>query len=533
MAVALAALWFAALVPGALAAAKVHSDFDCDGFEDLAIGIRGREVGAVEDAGAVQVLYGAGKGLRSAGAQFIDEDTAGVIGTPEENDGFGSALAAGDFDDDGCDDLAIGAPAQDVAGEDAAGKVHVIGGNASGLDPVTSVNPAHEGDYEIVQGAAGVAGTPQNFELYGSSLAAGDFNDDGAVDLGVGIPRDIVGGDQAGAVSLLYGGETTLPDAADQYFNEGSPDVPGTLGNLDVFGDTVAAGDIDGNGADDLAIGARGDDDGFLPDQAGAVTLLYGSPPFGIGTVGAQRLNQGIALGGGETMADSAEEDDALGSALTIGDFDADGFGDLAVGVPGEDVGAEENSGAVAVLPGGADGVTGTKDKLLSHKTKGMPKSLDSFDFLGTALAAGRFNGGAFAGLAVGADSDEAGPVQTAGSFLSINGSAKGVKASTARKLHQDSAGMPGAAVGFDEFGAALAVGRFDAGSRDDVAVAALRDHVGDPAVLGGSVTAVYADGSRGLRTKGARLFRLGAGGLTGTPALDDFFGSGLAGGRP
>ena len=527
-------LWCGALVPAsAEAGAKVHSDFDCDGFEDLAIGIPGRDVGAVENAGAVQVIYGAKSGLRPAGNQLIDENTASVLGAPEESDGFGAALAAGDFDDDGCSDLAVGVPGQDVGGQDAAGKVHVIGGNETGLDPVTNATPPHEGDYEVVQGANGIEGTPDDFERYGGALAAGDFGGDGVVDLAVGIPLEVFSGDQAGAVNVLFGGSSSLYSDADQYFNEDTPDVPGARGDLDLFGGALAAGDIDGDGSDDLAVGAFSDDDGGLPDEAGAAAVLYGSPPTGIGTAGAQRLNQGILLGGGETVADSPEEDDRFGDALAIGDFDADGFAELAIGVPNEDVGAENQSGAVEVLPGSVDGVTGAKDKLLSHKSKGMPNSLGEFDTLGNALAAGRFDSGKFVDLAIGAEGAHVGSVSNAGSFLSISGSAKGLKGSSAHRFDQDSAGMPGKAVIFDEFGATLAVGRFDKGTRDDVAVAARRDHVGNPAVLGGSVSALYARGNGGLATERAKLFRLGGGGLGGVPILDDFFGGGLAGGAP
>ena len=84
-------------------------DFDDDGFDDLAIGVIGDRVGPVNNAGTVNALYGSSAGLTTAGSQLWHQNIAGVRGEATSGDLFGNALAVGDFDGDGFDDLAIGA----------------------------------------------------------------------------------------------------------------------------------------------------------------------------------------------------------------------------------------------------------------------------------------------------------------------------------------------------------------------------------------------------------------------------------------
>jgi len=88
-------------------------------------------------------------------------------------------------------------------------------------------------------------------------------------------------------------------------------------------------------------------------------------------------------------------------------DFDNDGFADLAVGAPGEDVGAATDAGAVNVLYGSAGGLGG--GQVLTQGAGGVPGASESFDRFGTALATGDFNADSFADLAVGAPGEDLG----------------------------------------------------------------------------------------------------------------------------
>lgn len=134
---------------------------------------------------------------------FDTDDFAALGFTAENGDRFGSALASGDFDDDGYDDLAIAAPQKlvtraDLSTHAAAGVVFVLYGSPSGL--------AVAGQQAWHQGRNGLAGVAELDDRMGEALAAGDVDGDGRDDLAIGAPYEDVGAVvDAGGVDLLYG----------------------------------------------------------------------------------------------------------------------------------------------------------------------------------------------------------------------------------------------------------------------------------------------------------------------------------------
>jgi len=275
------------------------SDFDNDGFDDLAIGVPGEDFGTAANAGTVNVLRGSTTGLTAAGDQSWNQDVAGVASAAENDDAFGDALAVGDFDNDGFDDLAIGAPGEGVATIEDAGAVNVLRGSANGLTAT--------GNQTWYQDSAGIAGSGEERDGFGNALAVGDFNNDGF---------------------------------------------------------------------DDLAIGVRGEDIGASAN-AGAVSVLFGSAS-GLTASGNELWHQDVA-----GVESAAETDDIFGDVLTTGDFNDDGFDDLAVGVSGEDLGAVVNGGASQIFLGSANGLTAAGDQIWHQDSSGILDVAEAGDLFG------------------------------------------------------------------------------------------------------------------------------------------------------
>jgi hypothetical protein len=355
-------------------------DFDGDGFDDLAVGVPDEDVGNKTNAGAVTVIFGGSNGLAASGNQFWHQNVTGIPDATEASDGFGSALTAGDFDDDGFDDLAVGVPDEefDSIPRDA-GVVHVLYGAAVGLSAA--------GNQLWSQNATNVEGLANNDDQFGAALAAGDFDGDQIADLAIGVPgEDIRGFDKIGGVNVLYGtAGGGLSAANDQLWTQATPDVPGEPENDDRFGSALAAGDFDGDGFAELAVGVPNEDvtvpnSPLVRVDGGAVIVLPGTAN-GLTAVGSQRFAQD----GTPDLLGTTGSNDLFGAALATGDFDGDGFWDLAVGVP-NDSEALTRSGSVNVVPGSVDGLTHIGNKIFTQDTPSAEGIAEQFDHFGQSL---------------------------------------------------------------------------------------------------------------------------------------------------
>ena len=251
------------------------------------------------------------------------------------------------------------------------------------------------------EASVGIDGDPQSGDLFGQALATGDFNNDGHVDLAVGIPGETVNSRAAaGAVEILYGPTGADSLGGQAQWTQDSTGVPGTTEANDMFGQAVATGDFNHDGFVDLAIGAPGDDagEGFgSVDNAGSVTILYGSSG-GLTAAGAQiwdQSSQGVA---GDPLAH-----DLFGAALASGDFNGDGYADLVIGIPGEGIGGHSSAGAVTLLYGSQNGlVVSGVNATFYEGLEPVPGTAETGDAFGTALATGDFNHDGADDLAVG-----------------------------------------------------------------------------------------------------------------------------------
>jgi FG-GAP repeat len=422
--------------------ALAAGDFDGDGFTDLAIGVPNEDLGAATTTGAVTVIYGSASGLTLAGNQFWAQDSTGIADQSEIGDHFGQALAAGDFDGDGFVDLAVGVPDEDLGSILDAGSVNVLFGSASGLSFV--------GNQFWNQSSPGIIESAQTSDNFGDALAAGDFDGDRFDDLAVGVPNDDVGPVlRAGVVNLIYGSTSGLTSAGNQVWSQDTSGVLDAAEGVDAFGTALATGDFDGDGFNDLAIGVPDEDLGPIT-SAGSVNVLYGTFS-GLSAAGNQFWNQSSP-----GIVESADLFDAFGETLATGDLDGDGFFDLAVGVPEEDVGTISGAGSVNAIYGSASGLNSAGNQVWSQDTPGVLDASETADTFSAGLAAADFDGDAFADLAAGVPSEDVGAATGTGAVNAVFGSASGLTSAGNEFWSQDSPGIADVAEDFDSFGSPL-----------------------------------------------------------------------------
>lgn len=288
-------------------------DFDGDRFPDLAVGIEGEQTGPdARHSGAVTLLFG-GLGGLTARDQVLDQDTRGILDSSETGDWAGDSLAAGDFNGDAVDDLALGVFSEGIDGKPNAGAVNVIYGTKD-------LGLTGRGDRFLNQGLDSIAGAPRKNDMFGSTLAVGDYNGDDVDDLAIGAPEDTIGGvEDSGSATFVPGSPTGLVLVRSTTF---------TLRDLDPdfgyarFGSALAAGDVNGDGYDELAVGSP-----WYWNRPGRVDVLTGSPAGP--SLTARELLTPDQLGRAELVAGS----ETFGSTLQFGAFDTTPGADLLVGL--------------------------------------------------------------------------------------------------------------------------------------------------------------------------------------------------------
>ncbi|MFD3647589.1 VCBS repeat-containing protein [Streptomyces cyaneofuscatus] len=439
---------FLAAAPASAAAAKHYDDFNGDGYRDLAVpyAYSAMQDGSVSfSGGAVLVTYGGPKGLTPK-KQLIHQGSPGIPGGGEQNDRFGAALASADLNRDGYADLVVGNPSEE-AGRTPVGSVTLVWGSAKGLKGGTAL-PRKGG------GA---------FGAFGSDIATGDFNGDGRPDIATVNDGDV----------YLYRGGFTKAGGL------------GKVSRYDRVGqgwhsDTIAAGKVNGDGKTDLIVtGVRGIGSTFRTEA----WFLKGST--------------GGLVSGPAKVVDGKKQHERLDAA--IGDFDRDGYGDIAVGNPY----ANGSRGAVTVWYGASAG-PGKRTVTLSQATAGVPGASEAWDEFGLSLTAGDADGDGYADLAVGVPFEKVGAKTHAGGAYLFRGGKGGLKGARSAGLGKSLPGVAGGTAAHDIFGYDLRLRDLNRDGRADLAVAVPGENT--VRVLPGAKGGVTGTGSSVLREVGADL---------------------------
>ena len=342
-------------------------DFDGDGVPDVAVGSCRDDDGG-PNRGAIYLLFLQRDGSVKR-AQKISDTEGGFDGVLEDLDEFGRALAnLGDLDGNGAVDLAAGAIGDDDGGVDQKGALWILFMNTDGTV---------EREQKISDTAGNFQGVLGGGDLFGFALAnLGDLDDDGVIDLAVGACKDDDGGVRKGAVWILFmnangtvKGHTKISDLANGY---------GLLAG-DEFGSAVAGiGDLDGDGIEDLAVGAILDDGAH--DDQGAVWINFLRAD---GTVRAKQKINDVA----GNFVGNLGNGDWFGSALgTLDDLDGNGVGELAVGARFDDDGGSDNGSVWTLFLQGVPSVPPTADFSAAPAT-GVAPLVVSFDDMSSAGA--------------------------------------------------------------------------------------------------------------------------------------------------
>ena len=435
----------------------------------------------------------------------------------------GAAVAkyADDFNGDGYRDLAVGASSTDVGSANGAGAVVVLYGSSSGVSAAKrSV---------ITQNTTGVAGSAEDGDSFGSSLASADFNKDGYADLAVGATGEGLGGKQyVGQVTMLWGsssglkGGTVLPQ-------------PSTITPETGYSQGLAAADFNGDGSPDLTVTGQ------------AQTRIYNGPfkkldgsvasmSF-VGTVGST-----FDVGAGDLTGDAAAErvytysttSDPGGQVkyhtyngtktvlvdmpaaegdgpVAMGDINGDGYGDLVLtqaDEPASTGGAGHVGGQLEIWYGGKGGPDLTQTPtVINQDTPGVPGTGEADDRFGGSLSIGDINGDKYADIAVSASGEDWSGKYSAGSVTVLYGSASGLTTKGAKDYSQDTPYVPGTAETQDGFGGAVRLIDLNKdGKAELVAAATGEDGKGALFILKGTSTGLTTTGAKSISAANVSL---------------------------
>lgn len=364
-------------------------DLDGNGIGDIAVGARLDDDGGA-NRGAVYIIF-LDKYGRALSFQKISSTQGGFGSGLDDNDEFGSSIAyLGDLNNDNSPEIVVGSPKDDDGGTDR-GAAWIISLNSDG----TVKNKKKISDTQ--GGFGGILANNDNFGNYAGNAL--DINGDGITDLVVGSPQDDEGGTNRGAVYVLFL-DTSRTVIGEQKISDTAGNFLGVLDNDDNFGQPSGIGDLNGDGKNDIAVGAFNDDDGGL--NRGAIYILF------LDTNGRVLSHQKISDTAGNFNGILSNSDRFGISVVSAGDLNSDNIIDLLVSADGDNDGGADR-GAFWILLMDANGKVGTEIKVSDTENNFVGK-LDNSDLFGSSISfMGDYNSDGLLDIAVGAVADDDG----------------------------------------------------------------------------------------------------------------------------
>ncbi len=438
-------------------------DINGDGIDDVIIGANRASPNGAE-SGETYVVFGSASGFpASINLSTLNGTNGFILNGIDGFDQSGASVSSGDINGDGIDDVIIGARFADPNGN-SSGETYVVFGSTSPFTTPINLSTLNGTDGFILNG---IDANDQS----GWSVSSGDINGDGRDDVIISANLADPNGNSSGETYVVFGSPSPLATP----FNLSTLD--GTNGFVingidagDTSGASVSSGDINGDGRDDVIIGATNADPNSN-GNAGETYVVFGSPsplatPFNLSTLDG---TNGFVINGISTG-------DLSGYSVSSGDINGDGRDDVIIGAIGGDPNSISGAGETYVVFGSPSPFTTPINLSTLNGTNGFViNGIDGLDVSGWSVSSGDINGDNIADVVIGAIDADPNVINQAGETYVVYGSTSPFAPSINLSTLDGTNGIVINGIdGFDQSGWSVSSGDINGDGKDDVIIGAV-----------------------------------------------------------